>query len=93
MQPGRDYASGGACQQSSPVRRHEGDEPDLPGDERMSKKNELADMLALMLVRSGKAESRAMPCYRYGDPAKHVEFESEIRRREEVKNAKTGKGK
>lgn len=40
----------------------------------MSGAMEGIDVLSLMLARSGKEKSRAMPAHRYGDPAKHVEF-------------------
>jgi hypothetical protein len=35
------------------------------------------DMLPLMLSRSGKEPSRALPQRAYGDPAKHIQFDSE----------------
>lgn len=43
------------------------------------------DRLVAALVREGKEPSRALPAKYYGrrgDPANHVEFESEIRRRQ-----------
>ncbi|WP_050463263.1 hypothetical protein [Herbaspirillum autotrophicum] len=40
----------------------------------MSKRVETIDMLALMLARAGKENSRALPARQYGDPANHVEF-------------------
>jgi len=42
------------------------------------------DRLAAALVREGKEPSRALPAKYYGrrgDPANHVEFESELQRR------------
>lgn len=57
---------------------------------------EVANQLRLdaELVRQGKEPSRAVDSKyygRHGDPANHVEFESEIRRREAAK-AKKRKG-
>ncbi|MBB3213438.1 hypothetical protein FHW67_002730 [Herbaspirillum sp. Sphag1AN] len=36
-------------------------------------------------------ERQRLRQYQYGDPAKHVEFESEIRRREAAKKQRKGK--
>ncbi|MFJ3048550.1 hypothetical protein ACIPEN_22170 [Herbaspirillum chlorophenolicum] len=52
------------------------------------------DRLIASLVRDGKEHSRALPSKYYGrrgDPANHVEFESEVQRREAAKQKRKGK--
>ncbi len=52
------------------------------------------DKLVAALVREGKEPSRALPSRyygRHGDPANHVEFESEIRRQQAAKAKRKGK--
>tara|TARA_Y100000296_G_scaffold80523_1_gene106227 strand:- start:37238 stop:37417 length:180 start_codon:yes stop_codon:yes gene_type:complete len=49
------------------------------------------DRLVAAMVREGKEKSRALPSRYYGrngDPANHVEFESEIRRQEVARKQK-----
>jgi len=45
------------------------------------------------LIRLGKEKSRAMDSRFYGDPANHVEFESEIKHREAARQKRQQKRK
>lgn len=57
----------------------------------MTWKQELAALLRLQIAQIGKEESRALPKHFYRDPSEHVEFESEIRRREAAKQKRKEK--